>query len=101
MPIPLSINMGLSQHSRFDRVVLGEKIPLERPSNVGGASGPKVTGDRSGLFPSIVCYSYSFYYFYTLLKSLKIFTLLQNKQSCVIVINLVVDFMHLTVLSPF
>ena len=49
MPVPLSINMGLSQHSRFDRVVLGEKMPLERPLNVGGTSGHRLIGDTSGL----------------------------------------------------
>lgn len=30
VPMPLSINMGLSQHSRVNRVVLEEKMPLER-----------------------------------------------------------------------
>ena len=33
------------------RVVLEEKKPLGRNSNVGEASGPKVTSDTSGLFP--------------------------------------------------
>lgn len=80
------------------RVVLEEKKPLGRTSNVGEASGPKVTSDTSGLFPSRRSYFYSFYDFYTLLKSLKIFTLLQSKQSCVTVKILVIDFMHLTIL---
>lgn len=80
------------------RVVLEEKKPLGRTSNVGEASGPKVTSDRSGLFPSRKSYFCSFYDFYTLLKSLKIFTVSQSKQSCVTVIILVIDFMHLTIL---
>lgn len=28
--MPSSINVGLSQHSTVDRVVLGQKLPLER-----------------------------------------------------------------------
>ena len=80
------------------RVVLEEKKPLGRNSNVGEASGPKVTSDTSGLFPSRRSYFYSFYDFYTLLKSLKVFILLQSKQSCVTVIILFIDFMNLTVL---
>lgn len=47
------------------------------------------------------CIPIVFLYFYIVSKSLEICTLSQNKQSYVVVIILVVDFMNLTILSPF
>lgn len=144
--MPLSINMELSQYSRVNRVVLGEKMPLVRmiwicpyvrtsiclsfilpeslkhqlceplivkdllvEEQIGAQTANMLVRHQATgwlamdvvFFPKRECIPIIFLHFYIVSKSLEICTLSQNKQSYVVVIILVVDFMNLTILSSF